>query len=71
VQANDRAEVSIGRSSFTATHRVVPVEEAMAHVLLVAADDSVLITPLLGDAGGCHTVSHPREMAPTDATLTM
>jgi deazaflavin-dependent oxidoreductase (nitroreductase family) len=30
VQANGRAEVSIGRSSFTATHRVVPVEEAMA-----------------------------------------
>ncbi|MEP7191824.1 MAG: nitroreductase family deazaflavin-dependent oxidoreductase [Actinomycetota bacterium] len=30
VQANDQAEISIGRSSFTATHRMVPVEEAMA-----------------------------------------
>src|SRR5665811_1543615 len=30
IQANGRAEVSIGRSSFTATYRVVPVEEAMA-----------------------------------------
>ena len=30
VQANGRAEVSIGRSCFTATHRVIPVEEAMA-----------------------------------------
>ena len=30
VQANGRTEVSIGRSSFTATHRMVPVEEAMA-----------------------------------------
>ena len=30
VQANGRAEVSIGRSSFTATHRMVRVEEAMA-----------------------------------------
>src|ERR1035437_9057286 len=29
VQANGRAEVSIGRSSFTATHRMVRVEEAM------------------------------------------
>jgi deazaflavin-dependent oxidoreductase (nitroreductase family) len=30
VQANGQAEVSIGRSSFTATHRTFPVEEAMA-----------------------------------------
>jgi deazaflavin-dependent oxidoreductase (nitroreductase family) len=30
VQANDQAEISVGRSSFTATHRMVPVEEAVA-----------------------------------------
>jgi len=30
VQANGHAEISIGRSSFTATHRIVPVEEAIA-----------------------------------------
>lgn len=30
VQANGRAEVTIGRSSFAATHRMVPVEEAMS-----------------------------------------
>jgi len=30
LQANGRAEVSIGWSSFSATHRMVPVEEAMA-----------------------------------------
>jgi len=30
IQANGRAEVSIGRSSFPASYRVVPIEEAMA-----------------------------------------
>jgi len=30
IQANGRGEVSIGRSSFPATYRVVPIEEAMA-----------------------------------------
>jgi deazaflavin-dependent oxidoreductase (nitroreductase family) len=30
VQANGRAEVSLGRTWFTATHRMVRVEEAMA-----------------------------------------
>ena len=30
IQANGRAEVSIGRSSFLATYRVVPIEEATA-----------------------------------------
>lgn len=30
IQANGRGEVSIGRSSFPATYRVVPIEEAIA-----------------------------------------
>ena len=30
IQANGRAEVNIGRSSFPATYRVVPIEEAIA-----------------------------------------
>lgn len=30
IQANGRAEVSIGRTSFRATYRMVPVEEALA-----------------------------------------